>query len=251
MRISKEREDLVYTARLAKEAKRYDEVAEAMKKVLNLDVEIELSPEERNLLCVGYKNVVDARRLSWRALSSEELKEEAQGNKFYVEQLKKYRQKVASEISTICGDILTIVDGLILRALDGESNAHYHKMKGDYYRYLAELKVGDEKQNAAAKSKEAYETATTVARAELPPTNHIRLGVALNFSTFYRQILNIPVTAFWVAKIAFDEGVAEINGKLSSEQYVKGLSLLMQIRDIYHMKITSHPSKMHTMHSTT
>ncbi|KAL6201840.1 hypothetical protein ACLB2K_025552 [Fragaria x ananassa] len=235
------REDLVYTARLAKEAERYDEVVEAMKKVLNLDVEIELSPEERNLLCVGHKNVVDALRLSWRALSSEELKEEAQGNKFYVEQLKKYRQKVASEISTICGDILKIVDGLIPRALDGESNAHYHKMKGDYYRYLAELKVGDEKQKAAAKSKEAYETATTVARAELPPTNHIRLGVALNFSTFYRQILNIPATAFWVAKIAFDEGVAEINGKLSSEQYLNCLSLLMQIRDIYHMKITSPP----------
>lgn len=49
-------------------------MVEAMKKVASLDVE--LTVEERNLLSVAYKNVIGARRASWRIISSIEQKEE-------------------------------------------------------------------------------------------------------------------------------------------------------------------------------
>lgn len=52
----------------------YIEMVEAMKKVASLDVE--LTVEERNLLSVAYKNVIGARRASWRIISSIEQKEE-------------------------------------------------------------------------------------------------------------------------------------------------------------------------------
>lgn len=45
-----------------------------MKKVASLDVE--LTVEERNLLSVAYKNVIGARRASWRIITSIEQKEE-------------------------------------------------------------------------------------------------------------------------------------------------------------------------------
>jgi len=38
---------------------------------------VELSVEERNLLSVAYKNVIGARRASWRIVSSIEQKEES------------------------------------------------------------------------------------------------------------------------------------------------------------------------------
>lgn len=49
-------------------------MVEAMKKVASMDVE--LTVEERNLLSVAYKNVIGARRASWRIISSIEQKEE-------------------------------------------------------------------------------------------------------------------------------------------------------------------------------
>ncbi|GJU75856.1 14-3-3-like protein GF14 iota [Tanacetum coccineum] len=48
------------------------EMVESMKNVAKLDVE--LIVEERNLLSVGYKNVIGARRASWRIMSSVEKK---------------------------------------------------------------------------------------------------------------------------------------------------------------------------------
>lgn len=41
----------------------------------------ELSVEERNLLSVAYKNVIGARRASWRIISSIETKEEGKYTK--------------------------------------------------------------------------------------------------------------------------------------------------------------------------
>ena len=52
-------------------------MVEAMKKVAFLDQE--LTVEERNLLSVAYKNVIGARRASWRIISSIEQKEESKG----------------------------------------------------------------------------------------------------------------------------------------------------------------------------
>jgi 14-3-3 protein epsilon len=50
--------------------------------------------EERNLLSVAYKNVIGARRASWRIISSIEQKEESKGNAAHVEKIKGYRVKV-------------------------------------------------------------------------------------------------------------------------------------------------------------
>ena len=100
---------------------------DAMKKVANLDVE--LTVEERNLLSVGYKNVIGARRASWRILSSIEQKEEAKGNDVNVKRIKEYRKMVESELSNICNDVMRVIDEhLIPSAAAGESTVFYYKM---------------------------------------------------------------------------------------------------------------------------
>lgn len=86
-----DREEFVYMAKLAEQAERYDEMVTEMKKVAQLVHEQELSVEERNLLSVAYKNVIGARRASWRIISNIEQKEESKGNTAQVERIKKYR----------------------------------------------------------------------------------------------------------------------------------------------------------------
>ena len=54
--------------------------------------EDELSIEERNLLSVAYKNVIGARRASWRIITSIEQKEESKDTSTAM--TKEYRQKV-------------------------------------------------------------------------------------------------------------------------------------------------------------
>ncbi|GJR85822.1 14-3-3-like protein GF14 iota [Tanacetum coccineum] len=106
----KERANHVYLAKLAEQGERYDEMVESMKNVAKLDVE--LTVEERNLLSVGYKNVIGAMRASWRIMSSIEQKEESKGNENYVNLIKGYHKKVEDELSKICSDILDIIDKL-------------------------------------------------------------------------------------------------------------------------------------------
>ncbi|XP_068664853.1 14-3-3-like protein D [Aristolochia californica] len=222
----KERENFVYIAKLAEQAERYDEMVDSMKKVARLDVE--LTVEERNLLSVGYKNVIGARRASWRILCSIEQKEETKGNEQNVKRIKEYRQKVETELSNICMDIMTVIDEhLIPSSSAGESTVFYYKMKGDYFRYLAEFKSGNEKKEAADQSLKAYETASSTAGADLSPTHPIRLGLALNFSVFYYEIMNSPERACHLAKQAFDEAISELD-TLSEESY-KDSTLIMQL----------------------
>ncbi|EFY92780.1 TH14-3-3 like protein [Metarhizium acridum CQMa 102] len=219
-------EDAVYLAKLAEQAERYEEMVENMKIVASEDRD--LTVEERNLLSVAYKNVIGARRASWRIVTSIEQKEESKGNSSQVTLIKEYRQKIEAELAKICDDILDVLDKhLIPSAKSGESKVFYHKMKGDYHRYLAEFAIGDRRKDSADKSLEAYKAATEVAQTELPPTHPIRLGLALNFSVFYYEILNAPDQACHLAKQAFDDAIAELD-TLSEESY-KDSTLIMQL----------------------
>ena len=147
-----DREKNIYFAKLAEQAERYDEMANYMKMVGTSGSD--LSVEERNLLSVAYKNAVGSRRASWRIISSVEQKESSKGNASNVDYCKEYRNKVETELQGICDTILGLLDGaLIPGAKDAESKVFYHKMKGDYYRYIAEFTDGDKKSGAANSAK--------------------------------------------------------------------------------------------------
>eukprot|EP00124_Ichthyophonus_hoferi_P002483 Ihof_evm2s171 gene=Ihof_evmTU2s171 len=221
-----DREDHVYRAKLAEQAERYDEMVKAMKAVAALN--LELTVEERNLLSVAYKNVIGARRASWRIISSIEQKEESKGNEKKLAIIKEYRAIIEAELKTTCTDVMEVLDQhLIPNASTGESKVFYYKMKGDYHRYTAEFATGVCCKDAAEESQVAYKSASDIATTELPPTHPIRLGLALNFSVFYYEILNSPDRACRLAKQAFDDAIAELD-TLKEEDY-KDSTLIMQL----------------------
>lgn len=236
-----DREELVQKAKLAEQAERYEDMAAAMKAVTELDQE--LNNEERNLLSVAYKNVVGARRSSWRVISSIEQKAEVE-KKAEAEKkgeaektpesekkaalVKEYREKIEAELKQICQEVRDLLDKyLIPKASGAEGKVFYLKMKGDYFRYLAEVATGAERNEIVKNSQGGYQDAYDISLKEMEATHPIRLGLALNFSVFYYEIANLPEEACKLAKTAFDDAIAKLDS-LNTESY-KDSTLIMQL----------------------
>jgi len=146
---------------------------------------------------------------------------------------KEYREKIEHELRDICKDVLQLLDShLISKATSAESKVFYLKMKGDYFRYLAEVggPTGDDythKEKVVNNSKDAYQKALDIAKGDMHPTHPIRLGLALNYSVFFYEIMNAPDRACQLAKQAFDDAIAELD-TLNEDSY-KDSTLIMQL----------------------
>ncbi|TPP60891.1 Tyrosine 3-monooxygenase/tryptophan 5-monooxygenase activation protein theta polypeptide [Fasciola gigantica] len=220
-----ERELLTINAKLAEQVERYDEMVEFMKKIVEQDKP--LSVEERNLLSVAYKNVIGARRTSWRVFGGLEGSSQVRDNPKAAESLKRYRDELESEINKVSTEILGLLDKYLIKPnIAADSHVFYLKMKGDYYRYMAEFAVGDQRTTVATNSNQAYSEASEIASG-LPSTHPIRLGLALNYSVFFYEIMNDSKKACKLAKTAFDDAIAELDS-LSEESY-KDSTLIMQL----------------------
>ena len=99
--------------------------------------------------------------------------------------------------------------------------------KGDYFRYIAEYTESEEHKESAHSALKAYEEATDTAKDTLKPTHPIRLGLALNYSVFYYEILSDPTKACEMAKNAFDEAITDLDN-VTDETY-KDSTLIMQL----------------------
>merc|ERR1712130_1078100 len=130
--------------------------------------------DERNLLSVAYKNVVGSKRASWRTLSGgfDDADEEL---------LKKYKTIVETELEGICLEVINLLTAHLCKNVEGN---------------------GDETNKKNAET--FYKKAMEVAEANLNETHPTRLGLALNFSVCYYEILKEPEKACDLAKKSFD-----------------------------------------------
>lgn len=200
--IPEQREQLIITAKLAEQCERYDEILLCMKRAVKLNPKLE--SDERNLLSVAYKNIIGARRTCWRSISTLEQKEEARKEN-NLALIKGFKRQVEKELAEICIDVLDLLVKYLIPAADNdESKVYYYKLKGDYHRYYAEIESGTETQKNLAL--EAYLKASEFT-SSLKPTSPIRLGLALNFSVFYYEILKSPDKGCQLARQAFDDAV--------------------------------------------
>lgn len=223
---TKDKGELLVLANLAEQAERYDDMMEAMKSIVVMSKELDV--EERNMLSVAYKNVIGARRAAWRIFAGLEQKHEDTAE--HKELVIKYREKIEKEIQEISAGILELLDQhLIPSAESDESKVFFHKMKGDYYRYLTEITQGEERKVPAKEALNAYKEAQKAAE-ELSSTHPIRLGLALNFSVFYYEIFDAPDEACRLAKKAFDGAVGDLD-KSNESQYKESTLILQLLRD--------------------
>ena len=146
--------------------------------------------------------------------------------------LQNYKKVVESELGFYCDKVLSILeDKLIKQEQSKQKNSgtliFYLKMAADYYRYKAEYNPNDSNKNNC---KKYYENAYEIAKNSLRSTHPTRLGLALNFSVFYWEILDEKEKACQLAKNAFDTALQNLD-ELNAQNYKNSTLIMQLIRD--------------------
>jgi len=122
-----------------------------------------------------------------------------------------YKKKIEAELYEKCMKIVTTVEGKCLKlAADNESKAFFQKMIGDYFRYVAESAAEDKLQSVKDGAMKGYSEANKLSE-DLNPCNPIRLGLALNFSVFYYEVMNNHKQACELGEKALSEALEKID----------------------------------------
>jgi len=91
---------------------------------------------------------------------------------------------------------------------------------------MAEYSSDEKRNKAATDAEDSYQKATEYAE-NLPATHPIRLGLALNTSVFYYEIMNQPKKACTIAQNAFSSAVEKLDSVTDSTY--RDSTLIMQL----------------------
>ena len=61
--------DIIFMARVADQAERYEDMIDFLIQIIQ-NKDSELTPDERNLFCVGFKNYINSSRTAWRTIEA-------------------------------------------------------------------------------------------------------------------------------------------------------------------------------------
>ena len=213
-------EKQVYLAMLAEQCSRYEDMMAFLEEMVKSKSE-DLSSDERNLLSIAYKNTISLDRQAIRTLLAYESKESKKSESPYLEYIREYKQKVQKELEDLCNKICETIDtNLLPKANTDEAKVFYHKMKGDYYRYIAENVDGETKKKYSDLGLSAYNAALDAAN-NIDYKNPIKLGLALNLSVFYYEVVGDKEQACKLAQETLDKSKEALNGADEDDDEVK------------------------------
>ena len=199
-------EEKIFMARVAEQAERFDDMVEFLRPLLK-EKGGDFSVEERNLLSVGFKNLIGGKRTAIRTISA--IEQNPKYSKFGGA-LSAYKKKIEGELQKNCQDIIDMIKGDGMKTQDSEGRAFFLKMVGDYYRYMAESAQGDVLAKARDGALEHYRLAETAGQT-LHACNPIKLGLALNFSVFHYEVMQDNKQACTLAETALQEAMNKID----------------------------------------
>ena len=218
--MSEKYEKQVYLAMLAEQCTRYEDMMTFLEDMVKTKTE-DLTSDERNLLSIAYKNTISQDRQAIRTLLAYESKEAKKTDSPYLEFIKEYKAKVQKELEELCNKINATIDSSLLpKATTDEAKVFYHKMKGDYYRYIAENIDGDLKKKYSDLGLASYNAALEASKS-IDYKNPIKLGLALNLSVFYYEVVANRDEACKLAKETLDKSKDALQGVDEEEDEVK------------------------------
>ena len=219
-------EGKIFMARVADQAERYEDMVDFLKQIIDESSD-DVSMDVRNLLSVGFKNLISGQRSAWKTVQAIEQ------NKKYAEysgDCQEYRKKIGDELAANCEKVINIVkDKSLPKAKDDEAKVFYLKMIGDYYRYTAESATGDQLAAVTENALKYYDEATQAA-GPLKPYNSTKLGLALNFSVFHYELKNDSGKACEIAEEALNAAKDKID-EMDNEEARDALSIIELLKE--------------------
>ena len=180
-----ENEKKLYLAMLAEQCERYKDMIEILENLINIKKE-EMNLDEKNLISIAYKNYISEIRSAISIIITYEKEEISKENSPYLEYIKEYKENVIKELEIECVKICNSIQNIIMPKLETkEKKVFFGKLKGDYYRYIAENTEGEIKQKYSDLSLKTY-------NETLIEANNLNHLLQLNFHyMFLMIILNI------------------------------------------------------------
>ena len=195
-------------ARVAEQAERFEDMVSFLEEAIKTKSDEDFTIDERNLLSVGFKNLIGSQRGAIRTIGAIEQNPKYQK---FSGALSGYKKKIEKELYDQCMRIVKIVeDKCIKLAAENESKAFFQKMIGDYYRYVAESATEATLEQVKQGALQGYLAAQELSK-ELNACNPIRLGLALNFSVFYYEVMNDHKKACELGEVALTEALEKID----------------------------------------
>jgi uncharacterized protein (DUF885 family) len=219
-------EKKIFMARVADQAERYSDMVQFLKEIV-ADSNEDVSMDVRNLLSVGFKNLISSQRSAWKTVQAIE-----QNKKYseYKDECEKYRHKIGDELAANCEKVIKIVkEECIPKAGDDEAKVFYLKMIADYYRYTAETATGDQLAAVTENALKYYGEATTAAEP-LKVYNSTKLGLALNFSVFHYELKSDSKKACEIAEKALNDARDQID-EMENDEARDALSIIELLKE--------------------
>ena len=216
---------------LSEQCERYTDMIRYLEELITIKKE-ELNFDERNLLSIAYKNYISEIRNAIRVIMAYENKESTRGDSPYLPFIIEYKDKIRQELEKECLNICFKIEKLIMPKLTSkETKVFFGKMKGDYYRYIAENTEGDVKKKYSDLALNTYNE--TVAEANnLNYKNSEKLGLLLNLSVFYYEVASNPKEAYSLANETLKKAKEALKGiDEDNEEYKDSLSIVNLLHD--------------------
>merc|ERR1711865_971896 len=214
----------IFLARVAEQAERFEDMVDYLGAVLDSKGG-DVSADERNLISVAFKNLISSKRAACRTIAA--IEQNPKYSKFG-DALSKYKTDIEAQLIGDCEKVIGIInDKVLAKTCENEAKAFFVKMIGDYFRYIAENAKDSKLEEVKNKALDAYKQANGL---ELPPCNPIKLGLALNFSVFYYEVMKNPKEAVELADKALQDALDKID-ELEEDDFRDAKSIIELLKE--------------------
>ena len=203
---------LIFQAILANNAERISDMNSFLKNALKvvsnvMQTDPDLEEEDCDLLQILIKKLIIPKRIGWRKIVGMNLQYLIK-NSDYTEVVTGFKNQMRKEITDECLEIIRVLN----KCIDSKQSIPttlplLWKLRGDLYRYMYEVEDHEMSKEPKKYAEEALKSYIEAVNASKDPKDmySIWLGLILNFSVFYYEILHCPEKACELAKKALSD----------------------------------------------